>query len=133
MRRATSIQKMHKLKNLSIDEHAHEYFLWLPTLFRGPIKVFKEPALNTVSINLYKLPLLRLKRIKEREGVYFEVIGGLLSKNGGSFSFSEEGGEIITALKDFSPSLPWPIYRFTQYPFHDLMMFLYSQHLKSLR
>lgn len=133
MRRATSIQKMHKIKNLSIDEHAHEYFVWLPTLFGGPINVFKESSLDTVSINLYKWPLLRLQRIKEREGVHFEVIGGFLSKGGGSFSFFEEGEEIITALKDFSPRLPWPIYRFTQYPFHDLVMFLYSQHLKSLR
>lgn len=132
MNKGHSIQRMIKLESLNLDEHAHTYFDWLPSIFVGLIKVDKTPNLASVSIKFFRWSLLRLQRNLEKDGVYFEVVGGVLSLGEGSFYFKEEGQVLITALENFSPRLPWPIYRFTQYPIHDLVMFLYSEHLRTL-
>lgn len=133
MKRATSIQFIKWDHSSSVEELAHDYFNWLPSIFSGLIRVNKSQELSDVSICFFSLPLLVLKRSSQSGGIYFKVIGGILSRKEGVFSFELIEGELITSLKDFLPRLPWPIYRITQYPFHDFVMFLYSQHLKTLR
>lgn len=133
MRTATSIQFMKNPGKLSALEAARSYFEWLPTLFCGLIGVSVDDLLENVTISFFSLPLLKLEREAGSEKIIFQVIGGWLSQKKGTFSFQMEDGELITALSDFSPRLPWPIYRVTQYPFHDLVMFLFSQHLLTLR
>ncbi len=130
---ATSVQKMIKPPHLSLEEVSHVYFTWLPTLFGGLIKIRKDDELTSVAISLLSLDLLKLERDLRSREVAFQVIGGALASGGGEFIFSEEEDMLVTSLKNFSPKLPWPIYRVTQYPFHDLVMFLYSQHLLTLR
>ena len=125
--------KKKKADHLTLEEVASEYFNWLPTLFGGLIRVSKDDSLERVTISFLSLPLLELARESDPEDIIFKVVGGILSQKEGTFSFRIEDGELITALSDFSPRLPWPIYRVTQYPFHDLVMFLFSQHLLTLR
>lgn len=131
-RRASSIQSMSFHQAYSVEELAYIYFAWLPSNFSGLIGV-KMKDLSMVEICFFNLTLLALKRIPENKGVFFQVVGGLLSRQTGTFSFEIDQGKLVTALRDFSPRLFWPIYRITQYPFHELVMFLYSQHLKTLR
>ena len=133
MKTATSIQYMKHPEGYTLEELCHIYFNWLPTLFHGPLKVRKGDALSLVEITLFGISLLELKKTPSQNQISFSVVGGLLSKKSGTFSFYENNGQLVTALCDFSPRLPWPIYRITQYPFHDLVMFLYSQHLISLK
>lgn len=131
--KAISIQTMYLPKQFTAKELAHIYFVWLPTLFGGLIRVTKDDSLETVTISFLSLPLLKLVREPDPEDIIFKVVGGVLSQKEGTFSFQIVDGELITALSDFLPRLPWPIYRITQYPFHDLVMFLFSQHLLTLR
>lgn len=131
--KATSIQTMYLPKQFTAKELAAIYFDWLPTLFGGLIRVSKDDSLERVVISFLSLPLLKLVRGTDSENIIFQVVGGILSQKEGTFSFQIINGELITALSDFSPRLPWPIYRVTQYPFHDLVMFLFSQHLLTLR
>lgn len=133
MKRANSIQFIPLNHSYPVEVLARDYFDWLPTLFSGLIRVKKAPDLSLVTICFLRLSLLELKRSNTAEGVYFSVVGGILSRREGIFSFEVKNGELITSLKDFLPRLPWPIYRMTQYPFHDLVMFLYSQHLRTFK
>jgi len=130
---ATSIQRMKSPAHLSLEEISFLYFNWLPTLFGGLIKVEKDTKFSKVVISLLNIDLLKLERDLNPNGVFFQVKGGALARGGGEFSFYLEQDVLVTSLQNFSPKLPWPIYRVTQYPFHDLVMFLYSQHLLTLR
>lgn len=47
------------------------------------------------------------------------ILGGLLvGRPGGTISIGWEFGELIAEIEDYQPSLPAPIYDFTQRPFH---------------
>ncbi|MBX3683554.1 MAG: hypothetical protein KF731_13020, partial [Thauera sp.] len=63
----------------------------------------------------------------------FYVRGGRLSRQGprGRLEFREipGGRAVITALHNFSPSLPWVIYRWTQAWVHLATMRLYRVYL----
>lgn len=135
MKKANSTQQMKLVESLSLVEMTHLYFSWLPTLFGGLVRVSKDEELKNVSINFVGLPLLKLERNfnDKRLGVFFWIVGGLLARRGGSFSFTVNEAQLITSLNDFSPRLPWPIYMITQYPIHNRVMFLFSQHLLTIR
>ena len=93
---------------------------------------------NTLLFRLLGVPLLILTRsdVSSVTRVVYRITGGILSRNHpkGRFEFqiAQKGSVLLTAVHDFHPRLPWPIYKYTQALLHRAVMALFGQQLKRL-
>ncbi|MFZ4714818.1 MAG: NAD-dependent epimerase/dehydratase family protein [Bacteriovoracaceae bacterium] len=134
-----SIQRLILPQGMNAMDVAHDYMSWLPTFF-SPIFFVKVLDDNVVfSIFSPKLELLHLKYSESRstkDRALFYVVGGLLARMNpkGRLEFRETLDKkfIITAIHDFEPYLPWPIYRMTQALVHLWVMHSFGKHLKKV-
>ncbi len=121
---------------------AEKYTLWLPRFLHPFVRVDVDSQ-RTCRFYLkgIRSPLLVLKFSVERSNLHrtlFYITGGLLASRKtrlrGRLEFREVLGQnyVIAAIHDFSPSLPWFIYNWTQALMHLWVMHGFRRYLRSL-
>lgn len=138
-----SIQRMPLPLNWTAQDVAQCYSKWLARVFKSVLKIISSEDGHQLSFHCIGLrkPLLTLEfvpaRSDERRSLFF-VTGGLLrSRDSHPLSrlefrtFPDEGLALACVL-DFTPALPWFLYRMTQAQAHLLIMTLFSRHLRKL-
>jgi hypothetical protein len=136
-----SVQRLPAIPGKDALWTAKEYVKWLPKAFLPLIQVRLNGNTCAFFLTGIRKPLLILELSEERstsDRALFYIQGGLLAKLGkhrGRFEFREVNNEeeILAALHDFYPKLPWIVYRFTQAPGHRLVMSLFSSHLQKIK
>jgi uncharacterized protein YbjT (DUF2867 family) len=119
---------------------AFEYMRWLPVALRPLIRVGVDEAracsfyLGPVAAPLLVLAFSPGRSSEDRP--LFYVTGGLLAAAGGrgrlEFRETPDRLNLLTAIHDFVPRLPWWIYRYTQAIAHLLVMAAFGRHLRRL-
>lgn len=135
-----SVQRLPIPKNMNAKDVAEEYMKWLPKAFSPFIVVKVEKEIIEFSLFHQRLVLLKLKYSNERSTpnrALFYIVGGeLVHVNEKSrFEFRETlpvNGKrfVLTAIHDFQPALPWPIYVVTQALVHLQVMRAFGRHLQ---
>lgn len=131
-----SVQRLVIPLGMTAKQIGDEYFSWLPRFFssfiqvnlKGDECVFYIPILNL------KLLILRNVSYQSHENIsQLKIVGGLLAKKNqkGWLEFREviPGLVALSAIHDFTPALPWFIYRLTQAPFHLFVMNAFKKYL----
>lgn len=133
-----SVQRLPLPAGASAEWAAHEYMRWLPRGGVTPLRVDVDDKryCRFYIAGTHQRPLLELRFAADRSGSdrqLFYVVGGLLaqpSRRGRlEFRSTPAGTELITAIHDFKPRLPWAIYRWTQAVFHKWVMHRFGRHL----
>lgn len=131
-----SVQRLPNPKAWNMGEVMVEYARWLPQ-FIGPW-IRSEWQGSQLSLCLFSpaIPLLKLRRSSERSGEGREILyieGGWLARSPaqGRLEFREVlgGTQIIAAIHDFRPALPWFLYQATQARIHLWVMKSFAKHL----
>lgn len=134
-----SIQRLPRPPAARMSWLAAEYRQWLGRFFR-PLLTVRQVNEKRFSIHLSPLttPLLTLEHSashsrEDRES--FDVVGGSLAHprplGRGRLEFRDVRGvgEVLAALHDFTPRLPWMLYRISQAPLHRWVMTSFAAHL----
>lgn len=119
---------------------AREYFAWLPKWMGFFLQVRAEGERYSIDLKLFKdRPLLIFERLPDRswsDRQVFLIKGGLLARDNvtARVDFREVlgGTTVLIALHDFSPRLPWFLYRLTQARLHLLVMNSFRRHLEKI-
>jgi uncharacterized protein YbjT (DUF2867 family) len=137
-----SVQRLPLPAGADAEWAAHEYMKWLPRGAWPPLRVDvdHERYCRFYLAGTRRRPLLELRFAAERSGSdrqLFYVVGGLLAKPSRrgrlELRSTPAGRELLTAIHDFKPRLPWSIYRWTQALFHRWVMARFGRHLARLR
>jgi nucleoside-diphosphate-sugar epimerase len=132
-----SVQRFSLPPDMNARQVAIEYMYWLPRfLFPFIIVDVREGEWVYFSLLNRNIKLLVLKWSPERSSddrQLFYIKGGLLSAkhDKGRLEFREVLNKRYTlaAIHNFSPSLPWYIYRYTQAVVHFIVMTFFGRHL----
>jgi len=144
-REMRSIQRLPLPPGKNADWVTHEYFRWLPRRLAPLVRVHSESRSGlplTWHFRLTGIPrsLLELRESPDRstpDRTVLLISGGLLvardSNSNARLEFREVlgGTQVLAAIHDFKPSLPWPIYKFTQALAHLWVMARFRSHLSS--
>lgn len=133
-----SVQRLSKVPDQNARWIAREYQAWLPRAMHPFMTVRNEG--NTVGFYALWMsePLLELTLDLERspaERPLFYITGGKLADTSRSlrgrleFRSVLDGEFVLAAIHEFTPSLPWVVYRWTQANIHGLVMWLFGRHL----
>jgi uncharacterized protein YbjT (DUF2867 family) len=116
---------------------AREYATWLPRALRPLLRVELEGARTRFHGFGLRRPLLELTYRPDRSGpdrALLEISGGLLVARGRGrprleFRSTPGGAQVLAAVHDFRPRLPWWLYVCTQAPLHVAIMRAFGRHL----
>ena len=133
-----SVQRVFLPKNLTARKAAQEYVNWLPFFLQPLLKVELEKDDCTFKLPILNLELLVLRKSEQRSSedrqLYY-IVGGLLVKPRTrariEFRTTYDNKSLIIAIHDYTPSLPWYVYRFTQAILHLWVMKNFDRFLKS--
>lgn len=120
-----SVQRLPAVPDHDSSWIARQYLRWLPRMFRSLIQVSSDESNGRILFHVLLLPwpMLVLEAIDEQR---FRIAGGLLSsaRNRGWLEFRQVDHRkyTLSAIHDFVPALPWPIYLLTQAPLHAWVM-----------
>jgi uncharacterized protein YbjT (DUF2867 family) len=144
--RVRSVQRLPLPANRDAAWVADEYARWLPTFFRPFLRVdVDESKTCRFYFRPLRSPLLVLAFAPTRSSAdrqLFRVTGGLLARRSTGAGRHQPRLEfrsvldrkwVLAAIHDFSPSLPWVIYKFTQALVHLWVMHAFGRHLGRLR
>ena len=132
-----SVQRLALPAGRDADWVAHEYMRWLPTTIPMLFRVTVSDDL-VCSFTLMGITLLQLAYAKDRSSpdrALFYIRGGVLAdtrSERGRFEFREVPGSpwVLSAIHDFVPRLPWPVYALSQAKVHLVVMAAFGRHLK---
>lgn len=124
-----SVQR-HKLpRGKNAEWASQQYIRWLNANFRGLIRVKTEGEKTRFFVLNTEKVLLELTLSKDRSSenrVLFYITGGLLAretKRGRlEFRVTPDGNNLLTAIHDFKPRLPWYLYKYSQAILHASVM-----------
>jgi uncharacterized protein YbjT (DUF2867 family) len=134
-----SVQRFIMPAGRSTTWAARRYFEWLPTAFFGVIRVHHVEPEDRYNFRLVgsKRNLLSLRIDHEsshERRLLLRIVGGTLvldTKSGYlEFRSTLEQSTLLVAIHDFSPSLPWWLYRATQAQAHLFVMRRFRRHLE---
>jgi uncharacterized protein YbjT (DUF2867 family) len=118
---------------------AREYFRWLPSFLAPLIQVIETtPGSWTFKLSGFKISLLVLTFSPERstpERQIFYINGGWLAQSqlskAGRLEFRQtlQGDNILAAIHDFVPRIPWLVYKYSQALVHLWVMKHFGSHL----
>ncbi len=137
--KARSVQRLALPSGWNAERVAREYLEWLVAAL-PVVRVKKDNALR-VSFNLWALALpLLLLELAPGASTYdralFYVRGGALAQAGGGgrleFLCVSGKSEILAAVHDFRPRLPWWLYVISHALVHELVMWAFGRHLARL-
>lgn len=133
-----SVQRFKLPKGLSAKDVGAMYLEWLPKKFSPFLRVDVEGDLCSFCLPFISKSLLTIERSDIRSSdsrQLFYIRGGLLvgKKGRGRLEFREtyDRKEILAAIHDYDPALPWQIYKFTQALLHLWVMSSFEKHLKN--
>lgn len=131
-----SVQRLPLPKGRNAEWVKNQYIQWLPRFLKILVVVKQEGSLISFSFLNPRWVLLQLEISPDRSDVdrqLLYILRGLLvgKNNRGRLEFRVVLNRrfIITALHDYSPSLPWFIYRYTQARAHLFVMKSFSREL----
>lgn len=131
-----SVQRINIPTKNSAEFFAKGYFAWLPLFLAPFIKVVFSNDIYSYQIRLLSVTLLSLKyepKSSTPDRALFKIREGLLVGRGniGRLEFRIGLGQefLIVALHNYRPSLPWPIYRWSQAILHKIVMKSFAHHL----
>jgi len=136
-----SVQRVPLPQGETAEWAAHEYMQWLPRGAWPPLRVEVDDDDRDARFFLVGThrPLLELRFAQDRSGKdrqLFYVTGGMLARKSErgrlEFRTTPKGDQLLTAIHDFQPRLPWLIYRWTQAVFHRWVMARFGRHLARL-
>jgi len=136
-----SIQRIQLPTQWSADEAARYYVKWLATFLNPWIHTTVDENLNCKIGFLGDRTLLELRYSEVRstkDRALYYITGGLLMNPSvnerGRMEFRKIPGtnEVIIAIHDYLPSLPWFVYYVTQANMHAFVMWYFQRHMKSL-
>ena len=135
-----SIQRLTAPNHWNVERLSEEYAKWLPKIMKGAIRTEVTEKSISFKIALTNLELLKLSISKDRTDCtrrLFYITCGLLvssSNEKGRLEFRAlpNSDHVLVAIHDFIPSLPWPVYRFTQAIVHKWVMMRFGEHLNNI-
>lgn len=137
-----SVQRLHLPERQNAEWAAHEYLRWLPHFFFPFLVVQSDETICRFRFFFWRKSLLRLKLSPARstpDRQLFYIVGGLLASRhnpkNARLEFREvlHGKYILAAIHNFSPSLPWYVYKYSQAVVHLWVMKRFDRHLLKLR
>ena len=136
---ARSVQRLPRPARFDADRVAEEYESWLLRVL--PVLRTDRQGEHTIRFFLapLRIPLLVLEYAPEasgRERSVMYVVGGALARPSerGRLEFLCVPGrsEVLAAVHDFRPRLPWWLYLLTEAPVHRWIMLAFGRHLHRL-
>jgi hypothetical protein len=132
-----SVQRLSLPQGKDCEWVADTYMRWLPKYFKFVVSVSVRDFTCTFKLlGLIKLLVLELSSERSFQGrKLFYITGGILNKDTGlrgrlEFRASPNKKNIIAAIFDFRPSLPWFIYRYSQALVHLYVMRRFGEYLR---
>lgn len=131
--RVWSVQRFERPANASAEALARAYFEWLPSATPLTRVEHIERTWRVMALGVPVLVLRHSPGRSEPDCYVLEVVGGaLVSAPRGRFEFRVlRDGSVAVALIDFSPALPWPVYRVTQAMAHARVMRSFGKALEA--
>lgn len=139
-RRVRSVQRMELPPGKSARWVSEEYYRWLPRMVRPFLRCHTGPGGKLqLSLFLRRWLLIEFTHSPERSSPDRQLLyitGGLLARTRnnrkGRIEFREmlDRRCVLTAIHDYTPTLPWLLYSKTQALFHLLVMSRFGAHLK---
>lgn len=136
-----SVQRIELPSGWSADHVARYYVRWLETFLNPWVLTSVDENLNCKIGFLGNRTLLELEYSKERsteERALYYITGGILLDSTvnqrGRMEFRKIPGaqEVIIAIHDYLPSLPWFVYYVTQANMHTFVMWCFQRHMHAL-
>lgn len=116
------------------------YLSWLPRFLRPLVRVRIEGDTVEMSLVFVRGALLVLKLSRDRstpDRQLLYIVGGLLQQTAGNgrLEFREVlgGRHVLAAIHDYTPSLPWLVYKLTQARLHLFVMKRFGRFLSRTR
>jgi uncharacterized protein YbjT (DUF2867 family) len=136
-----SVQRMTLPEGWDAVHVADEYMRWLPVFFHTAIRVVVDRAgVCQFRVPFLKQSLLELTFVPSQSSAdrrFFFITGGLLCRHNprGRLEFCLVPGrqEVVAAIHDFVPTLPWFFYVATQARVHLFVMQAFGRHLARVR
>jgi uncharacterized protein YbjT (DUF2867 family) len=135
---ARSVQRFRLPPGRDASWVGEEYPRWLQRILPGLLRVERENGQLRLEIIGIRQPMLILEReeTSTESGRYIlRVAGGVLAEAHPQgdprleFRVTPDGENILAALQDFEPRLPWWIYTWTQAPLHAAIMSAFRRFL----
>ena len=105
--------------------------LFADTLLRVTVDDDRRATFSIARVPLLELTFARDRSASDRQ--LFYVTGGVLARptRRGRLEFrvTPDGAHLLTAIHEFEPRLPWPLYRATQALVHAWVMARFGEHL----
>jgi hypothetical protein len=120
----TSVQRFPRPPGWSAEQLSQAYFRWLATSVPWVRVVSSADSETIFFLGLKVLVLRRLKGHAEPDSAVWEVTGGALAQPGGRLEIRVllDGVSATMHLWGFRPTLPGPLYSFTQAFVHDRLI-----------
>ena len=140
-KRVRSVQRLPLPQGKNARWVMEEYLRWLPKTLRTILRceVTDDNLVNFYLRSMSKpLLVLRLDEHGTDQKLVLKIVGGLLANveesPNGRLEFREvlQGQSVMSAIHDFSPSLPWYLYNITQAVAHLMVMKAFGHHLRNL-
>lgn len=97
-----------------------DYFAWLGRTVPA-LRVLDDGS--RVTLRLLGLPLIVMQRRPATQTTQvLDVVGGLVAQAHGTFVFTVDDGELVTAMEGYRSKLPTWLYMRTQYVVHEIVM-----------
>ncbi len=132
-----SVQRHPLPQGKSAEWASQEYVKWLNANFRGLVFVHTEGDISRFYIAGTHKVLLELTISRDRSSedrILFYITGGLLAqetKRGRlEFRVTHDGKNLITAIHDYRPRLPWYLYKYSQALMHASVMKRFGEYLQ---
>lgn len=136
-RTVRSVQRLPRPHGVDAQWVATEYLRWLPRFMRPLLRTQRQGDRVNIKALFMRRPLLVLRFDAERSSpdrALFRVEGGLLAADPArgrlEFRLAPNGRELIAAIHEFVPSLPWYLYVVTQALAHLLVMWRFGAALE---
>lgn len=135
---ARSVQRLDLPSGRDAVWAGEEYPRWLERVAPRLLRVEWEGDTLRLAVRGIRRPMIELRRRREAEqpGRYLlGVTGGLLAAQDPQgdprleFRTTPDGRQVLAALQDFEPRLPWWVYVWTQAPLHSAIMAAFRWHL----
>lgn len=132
-----SVQRMQKHPQQRAQMIAAMYFTWLASIGRPFLRVKSAEEVQELFLPFLSSAVMRLeysaKRSTPDRALYY-ITGGILTRpsNAARLEFREVGAtQILLAVHDYRPKLPWYIYIWTQAILHLVVMRTFARFLRS--
>lgn len=137
-----SIQRVKLPAGKNADWVGKYYTIWLESLLNPWVKITRDKIQNCkISFLNEKFLLLELSYSSDRstsDRALYYITNGLLTDNRknerGRMEFRKipDRNEVIIAIHDYTPALPWFLYYFTQSNAHLIVMHAFKKHLEKI-